>query len=831
MRPIVLTISAFGPYANETTIDFRPLGTQGLFLITGDTGAGKTTIFDAITYALFGQASGNCRDESMFRSTYADENTVTFVELTFDYANTRYTVRRSPRQYRPKERGEGYTEKNAEAILTLPNAAPITKIKAVNERLIEILGVTFEQYAQIAMIAQGQFRELLLADTRKRAEIFRSIFKTQPYELLQNELKNEASALYRQLDEMRRSILQDLHGAKAEPNSESAQKLAENLGALSNNQTTTTETIALINSILLHEKEQQQIVEEQIETIKKEHQIAIEQTTKQQTQLELLIPQYDTIVQAEKSLSETLSAITTTQSRLQNTNHTLSAQQQKIDSIERELLTLHDPATELVSHQAQVAALEREETEQITPLLKAMETYRKEAVFVLELQEQARKAEQNRLAATTLYNEQYHLFLAEQAGFLAEILTEGTPCPVCGSTHHPSPAERGKDAPTREQLEQYRHNAECKQEEAHKAAEKASAKMAEVETTKHGLQPRIESLLGKIEWRDSLKLLTERYQQNNTKKAQLLTETKNLQQQQIRKQTLEQQMPIARQELEKIRQDLAGLNIEHERLQQQKKHIEEQLITLRSAMPYPTLQLAKQALNTLKTQKQSQEQALRNNTYSLQTRVGHLATNCTINREILERTSHTQRKLSALKEEYRMKRVLADTANGQLSGKERIALETYVQAAYFEHIINRANVRLMQMTNGQYELRRRQTYSGGAQSGLELNVIDHYNGTERDVRSLSGGESFLSSLALALGLSDEVQASAGGICLDTMFVDEGFGSLDEEMLSMALRTLGELTEGNRLIGIISHVQELRQIEKQIIVTKDSTHFSQVQVTI
>lgn len=831
MRPIVLTISAFGPYANETTIDFRPLGTQGLFLITGDTGAGKTTIFDAITYALFGQASGNSRDESMFRSTYADESTPTFVELTFEYAGARYIVRRSPRQLRPKERGDGFTEKQSEATLTLPNAAPITKVKAVNERLIEILGVTFEQYAQIAMIAQGQFRELLLADTRKRAEIFRSIFKTQSYELLQNELKNEVSSLYRQLDEMRRSILQDLHGAKAEANSESAQQLAESIEALSNNRTTTTETIELIHSILQAETELQQEIESQIESIKKGHQTAIEQTTKQQTQLELLIPQYDTIVQTEKSLNDTLSGISTTQGRLQNTERQLVAQQQKTESIERELLTLHDPATELVSHQAQVAALEREETEQITPLLKAMETYRKEAVFVLELQEQAHKAEQNRHNATAFYNEQYHLFLAEQAGFLAEILSEGTPCPVCGSTHHPSPATRAANAPTREQLEQYRLDAEKKQTEAHKAVEKATAKMAEVETTKHGLQPRIETLLGKIEWRDSLRLLTERHQRNNTEKTQLLSEIKTLQQQQTRKQTLEQQLPTARQELEQIRQSQSVQAIEYERLLQQKKLIEEQLVALRSTMPYPTLQLAQQALNTLKTQKKIQEQTLENNTNTLQTRVRNLATNCTINREILERVEYTQRKLAIQEDEYRMKRVLADTATGQLNGKERIALETYVQAAYFEHIIQRANIRLMQMTNGQYELRRRQTYSGGAQSGLELNVVDHYNGTERDVRSLSGGESFLSSLALALGLSDEVQASAGGICLDTMFVDEGFGSLDEEMLSMALHTLGELTEGNRLIGIISHVQELRQIEKQIVVTKDSTHFSQVQVRI
>ena len=176
---------------------------------------------------------------------------------------------------------------------------------------------------------------------------------------------------------------------------------------------------------------------------------------------------------------------------------------------------------------------------------------------------------------------------------------------------------------------------------------------------------------------------------------------------------------------------------------------------------------------------------------------------------------------------FGMKKSLSDTANGKLSGKERISLETYVQSAYFERIIQRANTRLMVMSNGQYELRRRTTYSGSAQSGLELNALDHYNGTERDVRSLSGGEQFKASLSLALGLSDEIQESAGGIQLDTMFVDEGFGSLDESSLQQALKALNELTEGNRLIGIISHVADLKKIDRQIIVTKDNMDYSRI----
>ena len=213
MRPHKLTISAFGPYAGNVEVDFDKLGNNGLFLITGDTGAGKTTIFDAITFALFGEASGNARDDSMFRSTYAKPETPTFVELEFEYAGKQYKVKRSPKQLRPKDRGIGLTEKKAEAELQIGSGVPITDIKQVNAKLNEILGVDFSQYSQIAMIAQGQFRELLLADTKKRAEIFRNIFKTSGYLDLQKKLQENANEVYGKVQDLRKSAAQYVNGA------------------------------------------------------------------------------------------------------------------------------------------------------------------------------------------------------------------------------------------------------------------------------------------------------------------------------------------------------------------------------------------------------------------------------------------------------------------------------------------------------------------------------------------------------------------------------------------------------------------------------------------
>ena len=203
------------------------------------------------------------------------------------------------------------------------------------------------------------------------------------------------------------------------------------------------------------------------------------------------------------------------------------------------------------------------------------------------------------------------------------------------------------------------------------------------------------------------------------------------------------------------------------------------------------------------------------------------------NRFILDKILRNINELSETEKKLMCVKSLSDTANGNISGKEKIMLEAYVQMRYFNRIIDRANVRLMTMSDGQYELKRRVGADNNrSQSGLDLDVIDHYNGTERSVKTLSGGESFKASLALALGLSDEIQSSSGGIRLETMFIDEGFGSLDEESLSQALKALTELSEGDRTVGIISHVTELKErIDRQVVVTKNKFGGSKISVVV
>lgn len=923
MRPHKLTISAFGPYAGQTEIDFDKFGTQGLFLITGDTGAGKTTIFDAITYALFGEASGSSRDDSMFRSTYADPDVPTFVELQFEYGGKQYLVKRSPKQERPKARGTGYTTQNAEASLQIEDEAPITSLKDVNVKLIETLGVNFSQYSQIAMIAQGQFRELLLADTKKRAEIFRSIFKTYGYLSLQEKLQGDANALYGDVQNKRRSAVQYVDGAVCLENSEHAADLKAAKKKVVDNEMTISEMINLISTILSEEqqkegdlKREQEALQGKINEIQKQidadkiykenkekhdnavaekerrekdekpllvkqledaksHQPEINQLTKEISVMSEKMSKYEELSQCVKDIMQNAEDIKTNDDDSEKAGKEHDALKTGIEKKEKELneINYQKPGEEKVKVEARINTLDAEK-EKLTKLKEDIDSYSKEVGKLPILKGKAKEAEKKREDASKQYEEKYHLYIAEQAGYLAEELQEGQPCPVCGSTHHPQLAQKAPEAPTKKELDQLKDGVEILRNSAEKAANDYSQKAASLESTKVALLPRIKEFLGDCAFEDAGKKIESKQESIRNENDTLTKTLEKLNQLIERKKTLDEELPKDRNALEKLAQNKGKLEGDKRELITNKKNLEEKKDKLKEELTYPSEEEAKNALDEKKNKKGELEGAITtakekvddfdNKLAELTGTINQLAeqikvvpsvnveeatlqkaaleqekqekvdpailalnTNNTINKGIIDNVKNTLDDLSTLEEEYRMKKSLSDTANGKLSGKERISLETYVQSAYFERIIQRANTRLMVMSNGQYELRRRTTYSGAAQSGLELNALDHYNGTERDVRSLSGGEQFKASLSLALGLSDEIQESAGGIQLDTMFVDEGFGSLDESSLQQALKALNELTEGNRLIGIISHVADLKKIDRQIIVTKDNMDYSRI----
>lgn len=922
MRPHKLTISAFGPYAGKTEIDFDKLGSNGLFLITGNTGAGKTTIFDAITYALFGEASGNARNDSMFRSTYANESTPTYVELEFEYAGKQYKVRRSPKQMRLKERGTGTTEKGAEVSFQAGDEAPITDIKKANAKLIEILGVDFSQYSQIAMIAQGQFRKLLLAGTKERATIFRSIFKTTGYLELQTRLQDDANALFGEVKDKRKSALQYLDGAVCLQDSPRAAELLVAKEKIKKGELPMDDMVQLIKDIVKEESAQQatllsenekkkqsiETFQSQLETIRKynenkqkhsaatderehrekeikpslnqalqnaqSHQSEIQTLASEIHQMEYLMPKYQELTACHGNLNKNSIDIQKNQEQLTDADAKYKTLDAAIKDKEQELQNIQDPSADIALKNKRRNDLVTE-ANAIHELDKSIEHYHAEEKQLQQLQKDAQAAEDKRKSASDGYNNAYHLFLAEQAGFLATELEAGKPCPVCGSEHHPHPATKAPEAPSKQQLAQYKQEVDELTTSAVNAAAAYSNKQSAINATRAALLPQIKELLGEFTMDEAPKKIKERKIDIKKEHSQLGFELEALDKTQKRKKQLEEGLPKDREQLAALTTSITTYKTEQARLQAEKEGLQQSIDKLKKELAYPTEKDAATALKGKKEQHKQFEDAITKANDDLQkyneniatlngqiqelaelikeapkvnaeetelekqkleeeqrkndTLIQQLHTDATINNGILEDINKTIGELNTLEKEYQMKKSLADTANGKLNGKEHITLETYVQTAYFDRIIQRANTRLMIMSNGQYELLRRTSYSGNGQTGLELDVCDHYNGSQRDIRSLSGGEQFKASLSLALGLSDEIQASAGGIQLDTMFVDEGFGSLDESSLQQALKALNELTEGNRLIGIISHVADLKKIDKQIVVTKDADNFSSVAI--
>lgn len=904
MRPLKLTLSAFGPYAGEMTLPLDELGKSGLYLITGDTGAGKTTLFDAITFALYGEASGGQRSPGMFRSKYAAPETPTFVELEFECRGRRYTVRRVPRYQRPKLHGTGTTEQSAEATLLLPAGAPVTRLQEVNDAIRDILGLDRSQFMQIAMIAQGDFLRLLLAPTEERRQIFRRIFKTDLYQRLQDDLKQEAAALAQRCDAGRRSVEQYIAGVMcpeddpAFPSLEAArqgklpaQEAADRIaGLLEADRQRSRELQASVDALdgqlraihtrleLAGEQQRRRGALSELETAlarqvreQAQAQEALTQAEekakdrealgRELTLLEAELPDYekrDALRQEAERLGAELTRSDARQADLESQARSRAQALTRQEQAAEELRAAPAKREQLLARQAQAQRREKQlcgalaQSEHVAALREALHGR----------QQQYRAAAQAAQEAERRYFQMNEAFLAEQAGVLALELREGEPCKVCGSIHHPAPACPSPGAPTQEALGRAQKAAaqsrETLQRESEACAALRSTGTAARQQLEAGLreagveEARLPQEIEQV--RGELEDLTRQIGAEAARCARL-TEA-------------ERAIPAARQALEELNKTIAALAADRSALCARREAAAAQAAAL--ALRFPTagdarkaLEEKRQRLELLRRAAEQAGQTLREKSDAvLRTRSAAQqlrqqledAPKIDVQADLDAQTqAQTQRReklaqkegadgriaanaaalsglrrqlaaLTALESRYAWVRALADTAGGTVRGKAKLSLEAYVQTTYFEQIIRRANLRLTVMTDGQYELKRRaEAENRQSQSGLELDVIDHCNGSERSVKSLSGGESFLASLALALGLSDVIQSSAGGVRLDTMFVDEGFGSLDDQALNQAMKALLTLTEGDRLVGIISHVSDLKQrIDRQIVVTKTLT---------
>lgn len=917
MRPLKITMSAFGPYAGEVTLDMQKLGKSGIYLITGDTGAGKTTVFDAISYALYGEASGNYRENTTLRSKYASADTPTFVELEFEYNNEIYKINRNPEYPRPNKRGEGFTKQSANAELVMPDGSVITKIKEVSAKVEEIIGINKNQFSQIAMIAQGDFRKLLNCETNERSKIFRKIFKTEPYHNIEIKLSSLFNELKRNREKEKSGIEQYINQLKCNENdtlslelerAKNGDVLIEDViklaGEIINKDTleytktqknieSINEEIEKINSnIKLYENQEatkKAYAEasaklEELKAKRNEYEKAYKSAEVQRERLDDLtrkinlinskMPKYDELKSLENSINER------TQS-FEKSNNLLKLKQQEITLLEKEIDEKSKALEEVKGADLLVQKLtvQKEEINKKAEALKELKTEidrcKTEQKNLKNAQSFAKSALDEYGALENEYNQIYIAFFNEQAGIIADELKDGEPCPVCGSTSHPNLARKSENAPSQADVESVQNLVKKAQEKADKARDTASALKSRVDEIAANVKSAAKKLFGTDDnvfddYNSNINALKKEY---DCTLALLKTANEKLN----LYQKLDKEIPKIQEKQKSLSDEISTLNTQKASDEAFISENTKRVTSIKSELDFESADLAKDKLkeytnlssdiknaieksknafddikskyDTQKGTKASLENALKEfkeidlaalnekslklNEYKkdIDETAKSLYSRIESNKLLVDNISEKRDILKGYDDKYVWLKALSETANGDISGKEKITLETFVQMTYFDSIIRKANIRLLTMSDGQYELvRRSDAETLKKNEGLALDVIDHFNGSSRSVSTLSGGESFMASLCLALGLSDEIQSSNGGIKLDTMFVDEGFGSLDGEALDRALSALTSLSQGNRLVGIISHVDALcDRIDNKIVITKDRTFGSNAQI--
>ena len=1073
MKPLKLTMSAFGPYSGETEIDFRALGRSGVYLVCGDTGAGKTMIFDAICFALFGEASGDSRNgarsSASLRSDFADPASKTFVELEFSYRGQTYRVKRNPDYERAKKRGEGTTKEPANAEIELSDGRCISGVRKVNMQVEELLGIDANQFKQIVMLAQGEFRKLLTADTATREGIFRKLFATQKYEMLQDRLGEECRKLEREneklksevlrcaqtvrfaaqdareeeLDERRRSgapmgtwLVELLEGLVADDKAESEQ-LSGQVEELRRKWADANALVKQVENRPRYEQERAALAEEvaQHEGRTEGLQAALQQecahdaerleATERAVVIEGTFAKYQALQRADQVVSAAKEALLRAEQvcktaqeaagkaeeqrvqaaqaveklagsdvRQAQAKAASDAAQVRVNAAGEALTGAKDLAVKiataqkaqkqvqtLLEQEESLVAAERKAQDAVAQAKVTSESFAGADVTLSEAGaalERAMRAEQDafqavqrrgelqqaaQVAAEPYRRAVEQLKAAEavhdkdlaqvqklqkaqragRAGLLAADLQDGLPCPVCGSVHHPSPAQAAGSIPSDDQIDKATAIEAASKKTVDQVAREAEGAKTRCETAQlaldefdkeHGGEQSIVQILEQarngVAVAKRAKADAQQRCDEAARAAKLLAEAESANERSVTalsqvkdaRQAAERDYASADAEARALRERLVVVSVDEaqrafenaqhdasvaqtelnnaeraasafvvaqrgqqaaeeaakqaaeqarkaeEALQNQtqaQQLAEQEAKHLRADLDYPSLEAAqteaarlRQQADALKRRRDAAQQAVEQNAQQLELlaakdkqlaelpagdaaaaakerndyeeqgkqaseRLGAVNLRVSANGECLEQLRKTLKRTGDIEERYGRIKLMADAANGNLTGRAKVRFEAYVQGMYFDKVIAAANQRLRVLTAGQFELVRWSESAGNSKAGLGLYVIDSFTGRARDASSLSGGESFQASLCLALGLSDIVQAHAGGIEFDTMFVDEGFGSLDQGALGNAISLLSDLSGGNKLVGIISHVEDLKaNIPKRITVTKTRT---------
>lgn len=919
MKPLKLTMSAFGSYAGKNVIDFTGQQ-QGIFLITGDTGAGKTTIFDAITYALYNQTSGGERNGNMMRSQYARPETETYVELEFLYRGQTYRVRRNPDYKITKtlKNGKIREQKVPHSVeLTLPDGTVFPEKKnATDAKIIEILGLTADQFSQIVMIAQGDFLKLLYTKSDERKMIFSKLFRTDIYWKIQENLRRKSMEMDERIQENDRAFEQEksriipLPESEELPLDELVERLRERLKDALKEQNLRRANVEELNKKITKYEEINKLFRslEKIRQTGKELEARQAESKERRQQIENALKADKVLVAEQQNLrqqqavEQSVQAIAKMEETLTNNQEmfeTLKTQLQEVEAeqkreaadIQKKMLALEQsfPSYEALQN----ARSEEQQAKKVWEDLEktSEESFHKKEAGIAALKEQQKQQEQvveqtkknweqTSLSASESakhYEHMYEAFLKEQAGILAENLSAGCPCPVCGSTVHPDPAKLSDHAVTElevEQAKKTRAAAEEKRDLAYAAfeAEKtekqklaqavekeeadfvlaqtiAKQQRKEAEQNYVSLQKTAEQIREKLvypslaeakkqyaamqkaleaaeqEIERKRQKVSELAEAMNTLKGQKLAEEEN--QKTAKKLAAKTEKEYAKL-LEKsgfVSEETYHLAILPERsrskLEREEKEYESQCLRQQSEQKLLEKQVSGKTYTDtteLNEQLKAEKQALKEaeKTYM------ELHTAYENDRSVLQNCAVYLEKGKNLESEDQVIKSLSKTANGRLSGSAKIDFETYIQRQYFKQIIHEANKRLLTMSNHQFILKLKEEANTGRKTneGLDLSVYSLVTDSERDVKTLSGGESFLAALAMALGLSDIVERSAGAIHPDMMFIDEGFGSLDAQSRQQAIEVLVELAGDSRMVGIISHVTELKeQIDRKLVVSR------------
>ncbi len=906
MRPIKLVMFGFGPYAGKTVLDLDKLGERGLYLVAGETGAGKTTIFDAISFALFGEPSGDTRKESMLRSKFAAPETPTEVELTFLYAGKTYIIRRNPQYERPKTRGTGTTTQQASACLTLPNGDTVDRsIKDVDAAVKNIIGLDKDQFCRIAMIAQGEFQKLIIADTKDRQEIFRSLFHTDLYAEFQSRVKKDILELNKKLSETRQAIDQYAAGIRVPPSygelpSTNEEKITalgdilrqdkDHLTQLRNDFTVLEKTIAELTAAETKAKQDEEnrraftsaetviaALEEKKKSLSEAHEREkargpeLTALTKAMHDIEAELKKYDDVEKTDKAADAALRESAAAEKKEKESAEKSEKLREQLQADRDEYNALENAGSEREKLRSEREKLEAREADirDYEKAIKDAADKRRQADTArdkyIEAQKITKAAQNEAQCLRTRFND-------EQAGVLARTLCEGEPCPVCGSRTHPRPAVCSEEAPSEQAVEKAEKDALNAQKRENDASRVSGAAKGTADSAEVSLKEKKTRLFGEAEID---------IDEENDKVCEAIRSTeksiKSAEANVKRRTALSGLIQKTEDELSETDRAHTNAQVQHTAAVERYKSFCEQADALRAECSYANADEAKKekkrienaCSDILTAQKKTQEdlqkaeselavergkaatlekllegvepqdptailtqkQECEQKKKTLQNDIEFLHSRIDANNAVKKGMESMLGVFQTDEARYRWMNSLSSTVTAGTSAKGRVTLETYVQITYFECILGRANVHFMRMSCNKYELKRKEiTDDRRSLDGLELDVIDHYNGSERSVKSLSGGEKFLASLSLALGLSEEIQESAGGIHLDSLFVDEGFGSLDEETLRLAMRALHEMAEGNRLIGIISHVGELQQqINRRIVVKRNRDGTSRAEI--